>query len=250
MPCTYVGQSCRCRAASGVLAAAIAGCGGGSNTSSDAVASILMDPPAATISVRQTVQITATPLNAAGDPLEARAIAWRQIGDAAAVAGGNVIGLTAGTDTVTATSEGKVGRAVITVTPADVAGTWYLTEETTDETLQITCHDTATVTLTQTGETFTGTTEQSGTCDTSSGPVDHSGAFQLTDGSAVGTDIAFTEPGDPTCAYTGTVTDFPASNAGGNLTCSGGGFSFTGDWSLSRSLPSASIAHARAGRAH
>src|SRR5947209_8417761 len=88
------------------------------------VATVAVAPPTASIVVGATVQLSATPQDAVGNPLTGRTITW-QSGNAAVAsvdANGLVTGKGAGGPvTVTATSEGKSGTAAITVTPIPVA---------------------------------------------------------------------------------------------------------------------------------
>src|SRR3989441_1024511 len=87
------------------------------------VASVSVSPGSASIQVGQTVQLTATLLDANGMPLSGRLVTW--VSSAPAVAavstGGIVTGVATGTATLTATSEGKAGSAAVTVTSVPVA---------------------------------------------------------------------------------------------------------------------------------
>src|SRR5438093_6549942 len=82
------------------------------------VASVTITPATATIQTGQTVQLTATPKDANGNPLTGRTVTWAS--SAASVASVNATGLVTGTvvgmATITATSEGQNGTAAITVT--------------------------------------------------------------------------------------------------------------------------------------
>jgi len=84
------------------------------------VASVDVSPASATISANGTVQLTGTPKDANGNALAGRVVTWSSSSPTvAAVNGaGAVVGLQAGTTSVTATSEGQVGTSVITVQPA------------------------------------------------------------------------------------------------------------------------------------
>src|SRR5437870_7528582 len=88
------------------------------------VATVAVAPPTASIVVGATVQLTATPQDAAGNPLTGRTITW-QSGNAAVAsvdANGLVTGKALGGPvTITATSEGKAGTAAVAVTPIPVA---------------------------------------------------------------------------------------------------------------------------------
>src|SRR6266516_1475390 len=87
------------------------------------VASVSVSPTAATILVGGTQQLTATPLDADGNPLSGRTVTWVSSNTAVATvsASGLVTGVAPGSATITATSEGKSGTATITVNPPPVA---------------------------------------------------------------------------------------------------------------------------------
>src|SRR5206468_1217040 len=82
------------------------------------VASVTVSPASASVAVNQTVQLTATPKDANGTPLTGRTISWVSgtPGVATVTGSGLVTGVTAGSATITATSEGKSGSATVTVT--------------------------------------------------------------------------------------------------------------------------------------
>jgi uncharacterized protein YjdB len=87
------------------------------------VASVSLSPASAIIQVGQTVQLTATPLDANGVPLTGRPITWASSAPAVApVGGGLVSGIATGLATITATSGGASGSAAITVNPAGGGG--------------------------------------------------------------------------------------------------------------------------------
>src|SRR6266576_4337871 len=87
------------------------------------VASVAVSPSTATVSVNQSVHLSATPKGANGNALLGRAIAWSSSNTSVAVAdvNGNVTALAPGSATITATSEGQSGTATITVTDVAVA---------------------------------------------------------------------------------------------------------------------------------
>ena len=90
------------------------------------VASVTVSPATASVQAGQTVQLAATPKDANGNPLSGRTVTWASSNSAVATVGGSglVTGVTAGSATITATSEGKSGTSAITVTapaPAPVA---------------------------------------------------------------------------------------------------------------------------------
>jgi Tol biopolymer transport system component len=103
-----------------LTAAFLVGCSNESSAPPAAVASILVSPPGATISIDQTVQLSAVLRDASGTLLTDRTISW--LSGNAAIAGvddsGRVTGVSAGTANVIATSEGISDTAVITVQPA------------------------------------------------------------------------------------------------------------------------------------
>jgi hypothetical protein len=101
----------------------LAACGGGSNstgggtTGPTPVASVNVAASNASINVGQTTTLTASTLSAAGAALSGRVVTWATSASTVATvsATGLVTGVTAGTATITAVSEGKSGSTVITV---------------------------------------------------------------------------------------------------------------------------------------
>jgi len=87
------------------------------------VASVTVAPSSANIAITGTVQLTATPKDANGNPLTGRAITWSSSDNTIATVNGSgvVTGVAAGSVTITATSEGKSGTASVTVAGAPVA---------------------------------------------------------------------------------------------------------------------------------
>jgi len=87
------------------------------------VASVTVAPAAASVQVGQTVQLTATPRDASGNALSGRAVTWSSTNSTVATVSGTglVRGATAGSATITATSEGQSGTSAVTVTVAPVA---------------------------------------------------------------------------------------------------------------------------------
>lgn len=82
------------------------------------VASVAVAPASASISVGATQQLTATPQAADGSALVGRAVTWETSAPGIATVSqqGLVTAITAGSATITATSEGKSGSSAITVT--------------------------------------------------------------------------------------------------------------------------------------
>src|SRR5256884_5452000 len=92
------------------------------------VAAVTVSPAAPTVQVGQTVQLTATPRDASGNPLAGRVITWQSSNGAVASVNGSglVTAVATGAATITATSEGQSGTAVVTgsnVPGASGAGT-------------------------------------------------------------------------------------------------------------------------------
>src|SRR5882762_2995554 len=87
------------------------------------VASVTVAPAIVSFVVGATVQLTATPKDALGNPLSGRVVTWSSNAPGvAAVSGtGLVTGLGVGAVTLTATSEGQSGMAAATVTNVPVA---------------------------------------------------------------------------------------------------------------------------------
>ena len=88
------------------------------------VASVTVTPPATTLTVGQTAQLLATPVDGGGVPLTGRVITWTSANSAVAdVDGAGLVTAktVGGPVTITASSEGKTGSATVTVSPVPVA---------------------------------------------------------------------------------------------------------------------------------
>src|SRR5207237_204186 len=101
------------------------------------VGSVAVTPSPASVQVGQTLQLTATPKDANGNPLSGRVITWASNNTAVATVSGSglVSGVTAGSATITATSEGKSGTSGVTVTTpgtSQFGHVFIVTEENTD----------------------------------------------------------------------------------------------------------------------
>src|SRR5205809_2430134 len=102
------------------------------------VAAVAVTPASASLPAGQTIQLTATPKDASGNTLTGRTVAWASSNTAVATVTGSglVSGVTAGTATITATSETVSGTAAVTVTAASAGGqfghVFVVTEENTD----------------------------------------------------------------------------------------------------------------------
>lgn len=108
----------------------LAACGGGGGdptapppTPPAAVAAIRITPASPSLVTGATVQLTATPLDAAGTTLTGRTVSWNsEMSSIATVsASGLVTGVSPGSARIQATSGGVTGDVTVTVTPAPVA---------------------------------------------------------------------------------------------------------------------------------
>src|SRR5207249_6507615 len=82
------------------------------------VATVAVAPATASLTVGQTVQLTATPKDSAGSALTGRTVTWASSNTAVATVSpsGLVTSKAAGSATITATSDDKAGSAAVTVT--------------------------------------------------------------------------------------------------------------------------------------
>jgi len=111
---------------SGVLAATLASlttlvaCGGGDDPI--AVVSVSVTPPTVSVATGNTTQLAAATLDGNGAVITGRNVTWSTANASiATVSGGLVTGVAPGNVTITATSDGKTGSSVVTVTPPPVA---------------------------------------------------------------------------------------------------------------------------------
>ncbi|HEX9217107.1 MAG TPA: Ig-like domain-containing protein [Gemmatimonadales bacterium] len=90
---------------------------GGNSTGPVAVAGVTISPSPTSVSVSQTVQLTATTRDAGGNVLTGRAVTWGSSDGTLATVNGSglVTGVSTGFATITATSEGKSASADLTV---------------------------------------------------------------------------------------------------------------------------------------
>ena len=88
-----------------------------------AVASVSVSPATAAIWIGAAQQFTAAAMDSAGNPLAGRVITWSTDNPAVVTVGisGLARGVSAGSATITATSEGKTAAAPVTVSPVPVA---------------------------------------------------------------------------------------------------------------------------------
>ncbi|MGQ0647330.1 MAG: beta strand repeat-containing protein [Gemmatimonadaceae bacterium] len=87
------------------------------------VASVTVSPATGALIVGQTLQLSATTASAGGQTLTGRVVTWNSSNNATATVSstGLVSGVSAGSATITATSEGRAGTAQISVTAVPVA---------------------------------------------------------------------------------------------------------------------------------
>lgn len=87
------------------------------------VASVRITPATGALLEGETLQLNAAAVDGSGNALAGRVIAWRSsaVSIASVSSDGLVVGFTAGSATITATSEGKSGTATIAVSPIPVA---------------------------------------------------------------------------------------------------------------------------------
>ncbi len=96
-------------------------CGNDEPTGPVAVASVEVTPNPASVPLGETVLLSATPKDQAGNTLSGRTITWTSANASiATVDVGTVRGVAEGTTTVSAVSEGTVGSVAVTVAPARV----------------------------------------------------------------------------------------------------------------------------------
>ena len=95
----------------------------GTAPSTTAVAVVAVTPPSGTVVVGGTMQFAATPEDPNGNPLSGRSVTWASSapGTASVDGSGMVRGVAVGSATLTATSEGKSGTALVTVASVPVA---------------------------------------------------------------------------------------------------------------------------------
>jgi uncharacterized protein YjdB len=88
-----------------------------------AVSSVTVSPATAAIWIGGAQQFTATAMDSAGNPLTGRLITWSSTNPAVATVsiGGLARGVSAGSATISATSEGQTATATVTVSPVPVA---------------------------------------------------------------------------------------------------------------------------------
>ncbi len=120
-------------------------------------------------------------------------------------------------------------------TTTGVSGSWKFQELLGNAGLALTCADSATMVLAQSGQTLTGTYTQTGVCSQNgqTGANDVNGS--ISNGRVSGDSIVFNED---TCLYTGTTTGSPVTRMGGTVDCpdtsTGQLIDITGTWLMTR----------------
>jgi hypothetical protein len=116
-----------------------------------------------------------------------------------------------------------------------VGGLWEFGESMTDQAHDISCTASGTVQISQSGDQFSGTAEQEGTCSGPGGTIDNSGTGNITGGQVNGDDVSFQTP---LCQYVGQASGSPSNQMQGTSTCSfdnaGTTFTFSGTWQAGR----------------
>src|SRR5256714_170731 len=160
------------------------------------VATVDVTPPTATVQAGQTAQLTATPRDANGAALSGRTVTWSSSNTSVATvtSAGLVSGVTPGSATITAASEGKSGTSSITVTNIPVA-----TVSVSPPTASIQQGQTVQLTATlkdANGNTLSGRTVTWSSSNTSVATVSTSGLVSgVTPGSATITAMSETKTG-------------------------------------------------------
>src|SRR5438876_2085347 len=192
------------------------------------VAYVEVTPATATAVIGHALQLSATARDSAGHALSDRPITWTSNAETQATV--STVGLVqalALSDTVliTATSGGKSARARLVVV-LDIAGEWNFTERFVQG--GVSCSDTGSLQLTQTGGNIGGRSDQIGTCigggfwSSSDNTIL---AAPLSGGQLSSVHISFGVA--TTCAYDATVTGPPTPKLSGTLACVG---NTTGTW--------------------
>jgi WD40 repeat protein len=132
------------------------------------------------------------------------------------------------------TAQVSFAVACVALASIDIAGVWDWTEQYVNPV----CHDTGTYAFTQSGATFTGRSDQVGSCETPNGPADNTRSADLVSAGQVATGtITFQVGSNAFCFYTATITGNPPDRLSGTTTCGAS----TGTWEAVRGQPVARI---------
>jgi uncharacterized protein YjdB len=195
----------------------VAACGGDDGpTGPVPVATVLVAPSPADVRVGETLQLSATPQDQAGNTLSGRGVTWTSVNSSiATVTAGIVLGVAEGTTTVSAVSEGTEGSVAVTVSPAGVASVDVRPANASvliGETLQMTATPRS-----STGVPLVGRTVNWSTSDPLVATVSATGLVEgLTGGPVTITATVELQPGaadvevvDPTAPRLSAITPFP-----------------------------------------
>lgn len=118
----------------------------------------------------------------------------------------------------------------------DLNGGWQFQTNISNVALQISCQATGAVTLSHSGNNFTGQiTGGQGNCTGPGGSVALTPGGSITGGQVHSQQVSFND-GD--CVYSGSMSGNPVNRLSGNNTCTiayaGTNYTFTGTWQMSR----------------
>jgi 3-hydroxybutyryl-CoA dehydrogenase len=201
-----------------------ASAGGKSGTATITVvapaASVKVTPVFDTVATGGTVQYTAVPMDAAGNPLTGRTVYWSSSNATVATITGTGLAtaVAAGGTGIFAAVENVTGSTPLTVTgtPVAIGGEWSFTEEFDGTDVEgntvLVCADSGSLVLSQNGLSFTGTSAQVGSC------ADET-QRQVTSGALSGRVLSYSAGG---CGYGATVGTTQPTPLSGSGSCSGG----------------------------
>lgn len=206
--------------------------------------SLTISPQSATMPVGSVLQLTVTMRDVAGNAIPFQPpLVWSTSNSTVTVTpSGLARALEPGRDSIFAVTGDTLqgfgrGVAVIDVVLAPVLvveGPWDWTESIVDPTNHVTCSDTGTYVFTQTGNSFSGTSQQVGACSTPSSTVDNAALDPVSQGRAGGNSLSFAVSN---CTYGATVAG-TSDSLSGTLSC---GPTATGTWAAHRPHALASI---------
>lgn len=120
--------------------------------------------------------------------------------------------------------------------PVSIGGIWSLSANISNQPLATSCQASGTITVNQSGTSFSGTTTGTTVCTGPGGTQTGSAAGTVSGGQISGSSISFID--DSGCNYQGTVSGNPANRVQGSVTCTlainGTAYQFTGTWQASR----------------
>jgi hypothetical protein len=119
---------------------------------------------------------------------------------------------------------------------ANIGGTWQVVASISNAGLQLSCTASGVVSVSESGQNFTG--QVSGSSETCTGPggsISDTIDGPLTGGQISGSSVSYSD-GD--CTYTGSMTGDPVNLIKGPVSCTipiqGQNYQFTGTWQISR----------------